>query len=849
MSGEQADLPDGRLPDAPSQGEAKPALRRAPLVPVALALAAGVAAGRLAPMTAGLWAIGGGAALVAAAVCLVRKARRLAAVALAAAVLAFGAVHVRLATFRLPGDHVVTRTRDAAALATIRGRIAGTPSVFRQAEAMDYPREPMTRFDLEATAIRAGQEWLPASGLVQVSVLQEDPRLVRGQAVELCGWISRVRGPANPGQRDVAAAARRAGKLVEFRVPVVEGVTIRAQGSGGWFDALRDRAGIWARGHLARCSSGRRGMLLEALILGRRDPGLRGLREIMVRGGIAHLLSISGMHLGFFLGFVYLLCRLATLGPRRSAFAALLCLSGYLLLAEPRSPLLRSAIMAAAFCTGVILHRRHMALNALAAAGVVLLVHDPLNLFQPGFQLSFVIVAGLIVLAEPFRELLFGRWIRVRALMEFGPEERLRRWLWFTGFDWLTGAVVLAVLAWLLSAPLVAVHFGLVCPYGAPLTLLIAPLVVAVIVPGYVSLAVGWAGPNLACAIGRLADRAAGALIRAVEAADRLPALGVELRPVSLAWVAACYAAVVLLVLHPRLRWGRLWAGAAVVFALLLTVQTQLPAAPTAAAELHLLAVGPGQCAVLRTPAGQTVVLDAGSLGHAGCGENILVPFLLHERLPEPAAAFISHANADHYNALPALLRRGWVEKVYLNEYFGRDANAPGAEGVAELMGMFREGHVETVRLRPGQRLRLDDRTEVEVLWPPPGRADLSVNDTSLVLRVTCDGRRVLVTGDLDETGQASLAAAPERIRSHVLVLPHHGGWEETLPAFVEAVAPEVVLISSAREPAAPLSGGPEAAAFYERLPVERRCYSTPRHGWIRLRFGRGGLRVRTMRE
>jgi competence protein ComEC len=226
------------------------------------------------------------------------------------------------------------------------------------------------------------------------------------------------------------------------------------------------------------------------------------------------------------------------------------------------------------------------------------------------------------------------------------------------------------------------------------------------------------------------------------------------------------------------------------------------------------------------------------------------VPFLLHQRLPKPSAATISHANSDHYNALSALLRRGWVGQVYLNPYFGDDPHRTESAGVARFMDrLIAPGAVTKTRLAAGQKLRLDGRTEVEVLWPPPGRADLSLNDTSLVLRITCDGRSLLVPGDLEEVGQAALAAMGERVRSDVLILPHHGAWRDTLPAFVRAVAPSIVLVSGSRRPAAPLSGGQAAREFYDKLPAEHRYYTTLQHGWIQVRFGRGGLSVRTMRR
>ena len=138
----------------------------------------------------------------------------------------------------------------------------------------------------------------------------------------------------------------------------------------------------------------------------------------------------------------------------------------------------------------------------------------------------------------------------------------------------------------------------------------------------------------------------------------------------------------------------------------------------------------------------------------------------------------------------------------------------------------------------------------MEVLWPPrhkPG--DLTVNDTSLVVRVTCGDKSVLLTGDLDQHGQEQLSSHPARLRANVLMLPHHGGWETSLPGFVEAVDPDVVLVSSRRDPATDATAGGERAELYDRIRWQRRYHTTSRDGWICVHFGQGKLRVETMRQ
>ena len=131
---------------------------------------------------------------------------------------------------------------------------------------------------------------------------------------------------------------------------------------------------------------------------------------------------------------------------------------------------------------------------------------------------------------------------------------------------------------------------------------------------------------------------------------------------------------------------------------------------------------------------------------------------------------------------------------------------------------------------------------------PPAGRDDLSANDRSMVLRITCDGQRVLLPGDLDRQGQSALTGAGPGVSADVLVLPHHGAWRDTLPAFVSAVGPKVVLASASRELVPPLSSGQAGKRFYQSLSGNYQYRSTQRNGWVQVRFGRGGVQVRTMR-
>jgi len=252
---------------------------------------------------------------------------------------------------------------------------------------------------------------------------------------------------------------------------------------------------------------------------------------------------------------------------------------------------------------------------------------------------------------------------------------------------------------------------------------------------------------------------------------------------------------------------------------------------------------------MLRTPGGSSIFIDAGSQTRLELAERTVRPFVNARRLPWPKAAFISHANTDHYNALPDLLTRGPISTVYVNAAFGRRQPGLELEPIDVMMKRLRDADVELVRLAPGQTITLDDRTTVQVLWPPADISDgAAPNDRSLVLRVVCDGRSVLLPGDVQAMAQRELLAGGESLAADVLVLPHHGAWAKTLPEFVRAVGPEVVLISTGRS-LDERSTSPDRRVFFNSLRHTTAVFTTDEYGWIRLSFGADGLAVHTMRD
>lgn len=828
------------------------------MVPVALAMIGGIVAGRYLPLPAGLLGLLAAAGLAVAIVTFRREHLHIAtAVAIAAAIFAMSAVYAQLRYHSVEADDLVMFSGRSPIMATVRGQIVTSPMLAEdEAGFAPYRRPARTHFLVRCSRIKsprpattsapATESWLPCSGMARVTVREPAPALRAGQDVELIGTLARVEGPDNPGQADWLEQARLDGVMSRISVPAAEGAVVLSGQTRSWLEQAFWNVRASVRQHLAGCGQPEDGRLLNALLTGDRHPALASLNQAMMRSGTAHFLSISGQHLAIFLGFVYLVCRLVSLTPRRAAILVLGLLIAYLLLAEPNAPLFRSAIMAGCLCLGTIFSRRYSALNAVAAATVVVLAFDPLQVFSAGFQLSFGIVAGMIVLHKPMRAMLFGRWLQRRGLMVFRERQAFGRWLYFAAADFGILMVVSSVNASLVSVPLVAYHFGLLSPYAPVLSILLSPVVTAVLVPGYLSMALAWPMPNLSAALGSFSAKAADLLSALINAADHLPGLCLNLQPVGVAWVLVFFAIIAAGLLVRPMLWRLPATGALTMVWIGLTVWTQTSAPAPGWAQMDVLAVGDGQCVVLRTPQGSTYLLDAGTRSPIDVANQILLPYLRHERLPVPRQVWLSHGDSDHYNALPPLLERCSLDSCYVGSSFGKDlAGAAERSGIDNLLASLTAGRVPIHPLSSGQVFQLDARTKLEVLWPPL-EGKRSSNDSSLVLKITCDDRSVLLTGDLEVDGQTELAALPA-CRADVLLLPHHGHYRPTLPALVERVNPAFV-IASMGHAMRPPAGQPQAGEFLGKLQRGRAFFATARNGQVRVTFGRGCLKVESMR-
>jgi competence protein ComEC len=863
----------------------------APLVPVAGAVIIGIIAARQAFIPTLVWVvILAGLVIVSGALIFFlwsnpggRGVRCLVIILLGVGFACGAALRYQLIYHYYPDNHIIYYCHDQPRLATLRGDIVTEPYIVKGKGAFaDYlpGNIAKTIFTLRCDRVKTWQGWQQTDGLVHV-VVNEAHLLARsGQKVEIDGWISLRRGNDNPGQRNRQDYYRAARNLVACRVNVAEGVTILADipEQAPWLSRLRrkiqslaytavidDLYAATSDGDITSSSRSAHQLaqqkevsgFLSALLLGQRYQLSTTLNETFMRTGTMHFLSVSGLHVGLLAGFVWWLGWLIGLDRRWQGILTLITVILFVCLIPTRAPIVRAGIVCSVFCLAYITRRRSSGINLLALAAMVLLLWRPLELFSAGFQLSFVVVLGLLLFAGP---ILTGKWLAEKkdsllsktSISEASDFAEARPWwrqaLRFIG-RWLVNLAMVALVAWVVALPLTAYHFNRIAPWGPLGSVVMFPLIGLTMLFGFAKLLVAAVAPILAYPLGTPLEVMGSVTIHTGKLLATLPFSNINTAAPPVWFIMIFYALLGWGALRIRLGSGLsrlilvgllIWAAAFIWLA-----PFSKPLAKGQSTRMDVLSVGQGTAVVLKLPDDKVICYDIGSMGAFDVGSYTVAPFLRSQGIQRLDALFISHPNLDHYSGVLDLCAQMDVGTVYISEYYDKTGGAL-SKMLLEKLSLQSVPICGISRGFSWESSLPTKNYQLEVLWPPkfdPSRP-LDSNDGSLVIRVADENGSILLTGDIGPHAQQSLLELVdnENLSADVLLLPHHGAITDTLPDFVQAIDPQVCVNSCGK------IRDRTNEELHQLLP-DRKIMPTSVYGAISIALTPDGLVVKTFRE
>jgi competence protein ComEC len=682
---------------------------------------------------------------------------------------------------------------------------------------------------LGVTDMRAGDDWLPVSGRARLIVAGRLEDVHVGDEVDVIGLLSAPPGPANPGEFDQAAHFRDQRVRAQLVVHKTRDGVVRL--TEGWPRSLKGWLAVakgWGQRALRESLPEEQAGLAQALLLGRGSDLTTEDWDRYVRAGVVHVLVVSGLHVAFLGWVLWLVLRLLGVRRRHGAWVVAGILLGYALLTGAGTPVLRAALTTGAFCGGIILRRPVQRANVLALVWLLIALLEPTDLFSLGCQLTFLAV--ILLTWGP------GRWLRREADALERLAEKSRP-AWQRGARWLGRIVMksyaITCMVWLAQAPLLAAGVHVITPeaplLGPPVMLLAG----VGLVSGFLLLlanAVCW---PLVPVFAVPTSWSLSACDWLVSQSLRLPGASWYVGDIPQWWLwVFCVGLVSFLLLPPlQRRWG--WALVAGAGWLCLGLLAGMVRPPSNEMRCTFLAVGHGGCTVLETPDGRVLLYDAGALAGPDVTRRQIAPYLWSRGIRRIDEVFLSHADKDHFNGVPALLDRFAVGQLTYTPSFREKPTA----AVHVTLDALQARGVPVRSVTAGDWLTAGD-VQIEVLHPPEVGPDGNENTRSLVLLVRHAGHSILLTGDLEGAGLNRVLALPAA-HVDVLMAPHHGSRIANTPALAAWARPRVVVACQGPPQWPSHNPEPYTAAGAQFL-------GTWPHGAVTVRSHRTGLVVET---
>lgn len=474
-------------------------------------------------------------------------------------------------------SHLITAVADVAPAQTFRvaGRIATSPRL---------TQSQRLQFELTATQAQAGLEddnktsAKPVSGRVYVTVpLLQGTGLYPGQFVSITGSLYKPKPAANPGGFDFAKYLAQQGIFAGLNGKQVDVANHQASPSILW--SIRQRI---VRAQVAGLGVPE-GPIVSAMVMGGRSVDVpHGIRDQFRIAGLAHALAASGAQVSLLIGVVLALTQ--RLSPRLRLISGSSLLLLYLCLTGLEASVLRAGVMGFVALIALTAERKVKPLASTLFAATLLLLFNPLWIYDLGFQLSFLATLGLLVTVPVLTR----------------------------GLDWLPSALTplftVPIAAYLWTLPLLMFVFGVVSPYSIFVNILTSPLITIISIGGMISALAALIYPLAGSGLAWLLYYPTHLFLQIAAWGSQLPGSSWAVGSITIAQLLLLYGLIVLIWFWQKSQ--RYWWAAAIV-------GISLVALPTGYASSHLL-----QATILTTAdrpvfvwqeSGRVALLNSGS--------------------------------------------------------------------------------------------------------------------------------------------------------------------------------------------------------------------------------------------
>ncbi len=538
--------------------------------------------------------------------------------------------------------------------------------------------------------------------------------------------------------------------------------------------------------------------LLKGVLLGKRGDVPTETLDIFRNSGTFHVLAVSGLHVGLVAFFCYFGLSLFRMPKKVLSLLTILAVVIYACLVGFRPSVFRASLMAILFLFASIIDRDADIYNLLAVAASVLLLINPTQVWDVGFQLSFVAVTSIVYLVQKMEQPLRKLWeqpesVDIPAFVKYKN----------IAVQWLILSYLVTFAAQLGTGPLIAYHFYRAYPLGLIVGPFAVGLVSLIVCVGMVSVCVGFIWLPLAKLLAMVNHAIIYIFLNLIGIFGQKWGI-MKLAPT--VGVIIVYIAIILGVTHWRKAYEH-WRIASLIALSVIAFWVWDSALHEKGRLLEVITldVGQGDAAVVRLPDRRTILIDGG-IQHTyfdekkqrqvdfDVGERIVEPYLDANSIRQLDLVVLTHPDLDHGGGLGHILQNYKVEHI-----LGISDMALDSQTHQQLRTIAKERDIP-YSFRYKSEIELTADVKLNLLHPidkaSTNLLDENKNDDSLVLKLSYGEVDILFTGDIEMNAETRLISSQQDLQSEVLKVPHHGSRSSSSARFLDRVQPRYAIFS-----------------------------------------------------
>jgi competence protein ComEC len=677
--------------------------------------------------------------------------------------------------YKIPDNHIVFQ--DYSKTESITGLVT---------EAK-YKNNNRNKYTISVTHAESNNQQISTKGKILLSTIKVNQKFVYGDLLKIKCQLQEPKSQRNPGQFDYKNYLADEDVFLVSYINHKDSVEILKRQAGNIFiHFIIEPVRIHFSQSLSSFISSENSPILKALILGEKQDIDKDILEQFKNVGVVHVLAISGLHVGFIIIFVMVLLSLFRLKYNHQIYALLIMLFIYVVLINFKAPVIRASLMAGLYLLAKLSERKVSLYNIVFFVAFFLLIIDPRDLFNPGFQFSFTAVLSIVY---GYKKL--NNYFPLKSKIDFKKNRLIKKF--FIVFIW--DASLVSIAAVLGTLPLTIYYYGIVPTYALFANIIVIPLIGLIVMMGLMMLIVSLFSSLLAATLGNFIDLIFDFLKIIIEYFYNLPYSFIYSTTPSLLTILLLML-LVYLIFNIISRKHQIFTLGVVLIIIFLNISKNNN---TKNLEVTFLDVGQGDASFVKFPNGESMLIDGGDATKDwDQGKNAILPFLKYNNVSNIKYVVASHPHNDHIGGLTEILKTVKVDTLVISAY---EFNT---KKYSEMIGICKTKGIPIRYVGKGNQLFPDSSCRVYILHPSDEFVEehdfsgVECNNSSIVMKIQYGENGILFTGDAEKDAETAYSQYGNFLESEMIKTGHHGSKTSSTQKMLGFVNPLAAVISVA---------------------------------------------------